>query len=73
MIQLPRTYKPQPDPHATIKRYTGRVLDRVVGIIWLLLTVLGAGSGVVGLFNFFLGLGAWAWWKNRPARGHVQV
>jgi hypothetical protein len=62
-LSLPANYKPTPDPRATMKRYVGRVLDRIIGIIWTLFTLLGAGSGVCGLFNLFLGLGAWSWWK----------
>ncbi|KAG2158265.1 inositol polyphosphate phosphatase [Suillus bovinus] len=63
MIQLPSSYTPTLDLHATLKRYTGRTLDRIIGSIWWLLTVVGAGSAVVGIFNFFLGLTAWRWWK----------
>ncbi|KAK7467277.1 hypothetical protein VKT23_004335 [Stygiomarasmius scandens] len=63
ILQLPASYTPKPDPLANLKRYTGRALDRTIGIIWWLLTVIGAGSAVVGLFNFIVGLGAWNWWK----------
>ncbi|KDR81754.1 hypothetical protein GALMADRAFT_60237 [Galerina marginata CBS 339.88] len=65
-LRLPTTYAPTPDPLASVKRYTGRVLDRIIGIIWWLFTLLGAGSSLVGIFNFFLGLGAWTWWKVKP-------
>ncbi|KAJ7775091.1 inositol polyphosphate phosphatase [Mycena metata] len=64
VLRLPAHYTPTPDPHATRKRYTGRVLDRLVGRVWWLLTVLGAGSALVGMFNFVLGLGAWGWWRS---------
>jgi hypothetical protein len=73
MIQLPSNYNPQPDPYADIKRYMGRALDRVIGFVWWLVTLVGAGSSLVGLFNLSLGLGAWLWWKNNRARGEVQV
>ena len=73
MIRLPSNYKPRPDPYAFIKRYIGRALDRVIGAVWCLFTLVGAGSSIIGLFNFFLGLGAWVWWKNNRARGDVQV
>ncbi|EDR14895.1 inositol polyphosphate phosphatase [Laccaria bicolor S238N-H82] len=63
LIRLPATYVPLPDRRAALKRYVGRILDRIVGVIWWLLTLLGAGSGIIGSFNFFLGLGAWKWWK----------
>ena len=72
-LRLPAHYKPIPDPRATIKRYTGRVLDRIIGIIWWLFTLLGAGSSIIGLFNFFLGLGAWSWWKTGPTTQEAQV
>lgn len=67
LIKLPSSYHPAPDPLANLKRYTGRTIDRVVGIIWWLLTLLGAGSGIVGIFNFFVGLGAWTWWTGKSA------
>ena len=73
MIQLPSNYKPRPDPYAVIKRYTGRALDRLIGALWCLLALVGAGSSIIGLFNFFVGLGAWVWWKNNRAGGDVQV
>ncbi|KAG0699660.1 inositol polyphosphate phosphatase [Suillus ampliporus] len=63
MLRLPSAYMPTPDPYGTLKRYTGRTLDRIVGYIWWLLTLVGAGSAIVGIFNFFLGLAAWRWWK----------
>ena len=69
IIRLPTHYSPTPDPRATLKRYLGRTLDRVVGICWYILVLLGAGSGVVGIFNFFLGIGAWTWWKSRGGSG----
>ncbi|KAK7020469.1 inositol polyphosphate phosphatase [Favolaschia claudopus] len=63
-LRLPPHYTPAPSRHATLKRYTGRILDRVVGRVWWLLTLLGAGSAVIGLFNFVVGLGAWGWWAR---------
>ncbi|KAJ7940451.1 inositol polyphosphate phosphatase [Mycena leptocephala] len=67
VLRLPASYTPTPDPHANLKRYTGRVLDRAIGRVWWLLTLLGAGSAVVGIFNFVLGLGAWGWWRSGGA------
>ncbi|OAX37211.1 DNase I-like protein [Rhizopogon vinicolor AM-OR11-026] len=63
LLRLPSAYTPSPDPRATLKRYAGRLLDRVIGYTWWLLTLVGAGSTVVGIFNFFLGLAAWRWWR----------
>ncbi|CAA7271570.1 unnamed protein product [Cyclocybe aegerita] len=72
-LSLPPSYKPTPDPRAVLKRYVGCVLDRVIGIFWWLLTLLGAGSGIVGIFNFILGLGAWTLWRIKPASRELQV
>ena len=63
LLRLPSAYTPTPDPRATFKRYTGRTFDRIIGYIWWLFVLVGAGSAVVGIFNFFLGLAAWRWWK----------
>ncbi|KAI0699673.1 Endonuclease/exonuclease/phosphatase [Cytidiella melzeri] len=70
LLQLPSQYNPRPDPHASLKRYTGKTLDRLVGYCWWLLTILGAGSPVFGLGNFALGLGFWGWWRSKP---HVAM
>ncbi|KAJ8079130.1 hypothetical protein PM082_013418 [Marasmius tenuissimus] len=64
LIRLPSTYVPRRDPRANLKRYAGKILDRTVGILWWLLTIIGAGSAVVGIFNFVIGLGAWGWWNR---------
>ncbi|KAJ7709723.1 Endonuclease/exonuclease/phosphatase [Mycena rosella] len=64
ILRLPARYAPAPDPHATRKRYAGRALDRVIGRVWWLFALLGAGSALVGIFNFVLGLGAWGWWRS---------
>jgi len=68
-LQLPPSCIPAPDPRANLKKYTGRAIDRVVGLVWWLLTLLGAGSGVVGLVNFILGLGALTWWRRASILG----
>ena len=66
MLKLPISYRPQPDPYATLKRYIGRSFDRLIGYCWWLLTVLGAGSAIFGAGNFVLGLGFWSWWRRQP-------
>ncbi|KAI6028661.1 inositol polyphosphate phosphatase [Pisolithus orientalis] len=67
VLQLPSTYIPTPDPLATLKRYIGRILDRIIGYIWAFFTIIGAGSAVVGIFNLFCGYVAWMWWWKTPA------
>ncbi|KAL9715289.1 hypothetical protein Ac2012v2_001951 [Leucoagaricus gongylophorus] len=64
-IQLPVSYCPRPESNAVFKKYLGRCLDRIIGLIWWMLTLFGAGSGVVGVFNFIVGLGAWTWFKSQ--------
>ncbi|KAG5219994.1 Inositol polyphosphate phosphatase OCRL [Salix suchowensis] len=66
VIALPSSYKPTPDPNAFLKKVVGRTLDRTIGLIWWLFTVIGAGSFGVGIFNFALGIGAWKWWRSAP-------
>jgi hypothetical protein len=39
--------------------FLGLALGRCIGYCWWLLTLCGAGSAVVGLFNFVVGLGIW--------------
>lgn len=58
---LPLTYTPTPDPLATVKKYTGRMLDRMVGYTWWLLIIVGAGSTAVGIFNFLCVYASWKW------------
>lgn len=67
VLQLPQSYKPTPDPRANLKRYTGLIVDRIIGSVWWLLTVVGAGSAVIGIFNFVVGLGAWRWLRTAHA------
>ncbi|KAI0780686.1 Endonuclease/exonuclease/phosphatase [Trametes elegans] len=71
VLRLPAGYRPAPDPWARTKKYTGRTLDRLVGYCWWLLTVLGAGSALVGLGNVLVSLGFWRWSQARtPAPEH---
>ncbi|KAL5529679.1 hypothetical protein ACEPAG_5664 [Sanghuangporus baumii] len=60
-ITLPSTYTPTPDKHWILKRYVGRALDRIVGVLWTLLWLVGLGNAAFGLVNFVFGLVAWKW------------
>ncbi|EGN93287.1 hypothetical protein SERLA73DRAFT_116094 [Serpula lacrymans var. lacrymans S7.3] len=64
LLRLPSTFTPTPDPLATLKRFTGRTLDRIVGYVWWFLVLVGAGSAIIGAFNFLLGFGAWSWYRS---------
>ncbi|KAH7929730.1 DNase I-like protein [Leucogyrophana mollusca] len=67
LLRLPPGFNPTPDPRAVLKRYAGRTLDRTIGYAWWFLTLVGAGSAVVGVFNFLLSFAAWRWWgKSSP-------
>ncbi|KAI0949965.1 hypothetical protein AcV7_008583 [Taiwanofungus camphoratus] len=68
VLRLPADYSPRPDPFATVKKYTGRTLDRLIGYCWWFLTLVGAGSAVVGIANFVVSLGLWGWWKWKSPR-----
>ena len=57
-----------PDRYATLKRYTGRTLDRIIGVAWLFLVVIGAGNAAIGVGNCLLGIGAWTWWKEKSSQ-----
>ncbi|KZT09661.1 skeletal muscle/kidney enriched inositol 5-phosphatase [Laetiporus sulphureus 93-53] len=72
-LRLPPTYTPRPDPYAPLKRYTGRVLGRLVGYCWCLLVFIGAGSAALGVGNFVLGLGVWGWWRWRGQQDGSQA
>ncbi|KAI0256666.1 inositol polyphosphate phosphatase [Lactifluus subvellereus] len=73
LLSLPPDFTPRPDPLALIKKYIGRVLDRIVGFVWWSLILIGAGYTVVGICNFILGFGAWTWWKSKLGNGPVNV
>ncbi|KAI0062298.1 inositol polyphosphate phosphatase [Artomyces pyxidatus] len=73
LLHLPPAYTPKADGFSTLKRYSGRALDRIIGIIWWLLVVMGAGNTAMGVGNFLLGLGAWTWWKTKPVTASTDV
>ncbi len=61
LLSLPLGFTPGPDPFAGIKKYTGRVLDRIIGIVWWLLVVVGVGHAAVGIGNLS--------WASAPGHG----
>jgi len=73
LLTLPSDFPLKPDPYATLKRYTGRSLDRIIGYIWWILTLIGAGSALVGLGNFIIGMGMWTFWNNGYSPPTSQV
>jgi hypothetical protein len=73
LLSLPDHFTPKPDPFAGIKKYIGRILDRIIGFVWSVLVFIGAGYTVVGICNFVLGLGAWAWWRSKPGNNSTNV
>jgi len=66
LLNLSSTSLLKPDRYATLKRYTGRSLDRIIGYIWWMLTLIGAGSTFVGLGNFIIGICMLTFWRSRP-------
>ncbi|KAF9520582.1 hypothetical protein BS47DRAFT_1286984 [Hydnum rufescens UP504] len=42
----------------------GKSLDRIVGAVWCLLWLLGAGNAALGLFNVSLGLLGFLYWRQ---------
>ena len=73
LLSLPNYFTPKPVPFASLKKYIGRMLDRIIGFIWSALVFIGAGYTVVGICNFVLGLGAWTWWRSNPGNGSTSV
>ena len=54
-----------------VKRYTGRTVDRLVGLVWSLLWLVGLGNAAVGMANFVFGLLAWRWMNSRSQAGAI--
>jgi hypothetical protein len=73
LLSLPHYFTPKPVPFASLKKHIGRMLDRIIGFVWLALVFIGAGYTVVGICNFILGLGAWTWWRSKPGNGSTNV
>ena len=73
LLSLPHYFTPKPLPFVSLKKYTGRMLDWIIGLVWSALVFIGAGYTVVGICNFVLGLGAWTWWRSKPGNGSTNV
>lgn len=65
LIAIPSGCQHQVNRFSTFKRWSGRTLDRVIGICWWLLTLLGIGSTTIGVVNLALGIGVWRWWRTK--------
>ncbi|KAF8506357.1 inositol polyphosphate phosphatase [Hysterangium stoloniferum] len=55
----------KPDAYANLKRYTGKVVGRIIGVIWFVFVLLGFGNAALGVSNVIFGTGALAWWRKR--------
>lgn len=66
-LALPLSFKPKLDKYWIIKRYVGRLIDRIVGLTWSLMWLLGFGNAAFGIGNFLFGLIAWRWWNATGA------
>ena len=64
VLKLPAGFKPVPTPHAFLKSTIGKILDRILGYVLSILTLLGAGSAIVGIGNVVLGMGVLAFWRK---------
>ena len=73
LLSLPDYFTPKPVSFPSLKKYIGRMLDRIIGFVWSVLVFIGAGYTVVGICNFVLGLGAWSWWRSKPGNGTTNV
>ena len=73
LLSLPHYFTPKPVPFVSLKKYIGRMLDRIIGFVWSALVLIGAGYTVVGICNFVLGLGAWTWLRSKPGNGFTDV
>jgi len=51
-------------PYSSLKSTIGRVLDRILGYFLSILTLLGAGSMMIGVGNFVLGMGVLTFWRK---------
>jgi len=62
---LPHLSQFKPDPYANLKRNIGKVIGRIIGLIWYVIVFLGFGHAALGISNVIVGWGALAWWRKR--------
>jgi hypothetical protein len=53
-------------------RYQGRLIDRIVGSIWWLASLFGAGNALLGIVNTFVGIVGCFWFKRMQRAGVAQ-
>jgi len=68
IVQLPSTFTPKPDRLWVLKRYLGRTFDRIIGVLWTVLWLIGLGNAAAGMASFVFGILAWRWMnaRNQP-------
>lgn len=64
VLKLPENFKPAIIPYASLKSVIGRILERILGYVLSILTLLGAGSIAIGMGNFILGLSVLTFWRK---------
>lgn len=47
-----------------LRRWRGKALGWVIGWVWTLFWLIGAGQSILGLANLVFGLGALSWWRS---------
>ena len=64
VLKLPAGFNPAPMPYASLKSAIGRILDRILGYVLSMLTLLGAGSAMIGIGNVVLGMSLLTFWRK---------
>jgi len=63
-LKLSPGFKPVIIPYASLKSVIGQILDRIIGYVLSILTLLGAGSAMIGVGNFVLGMSVLTFWRK---------
>lgn len=64
VLKLPTGFKPVPISYASLKSTIGKILDRILGYVLSILTLLGAGSMAIGIGNVVFGMGVLTFWRR---------